>query len=75
MFRNFTNNGHMAGKCPSMSGLWQDQDNNGLQLLLSLPERHNGGRWETLTVDRGQIEIEFVYNMYRVKPAAVSGPS
>jgi hypothetical protein len=41
----------MAKNCPSISGLKQDQHSNALQLLLFLLERHNGGRWETITVD------------------------
>jgi hypothetical protein len=44
MCGQFTSNGHMAGNCPNMYGLRQDRHNNALQLLLSLLERHNGGR-------------------------------
>jgi hypothetical protein len=47
-----SNNGHMAGNCPAMSGLiMHDRHNIPLQLLLSLMEHHNGGRWETITAD------------------------
>jgi hypothetical protein len=48
-----TSNGHMAGNCPTMCGLRRDRHNSTLQLLLSLVERHNGGRWETITADFG----------------------
>jgi hypothetical protein len=34
-----------------MSGLRHDRHNNALQLILSLMERHNGGRWETIMAD------------------------
>jgi hypothetical protein len=53
MCGQFTSNGHMAGNCPTMSGLRHDRHNNALQLLLSLLKRHNGGRWETITADFG----------------------
>jgi hypothetical protein len=53
MCGQFTNNGHMADNCPSMSGLRQDRHNIALQLPLTLMERHNGGRWETITADFG----------------------
>jgi hypothetical protein len=53
MCGQFTNNGHMAGISPTMSGLRQDRHNSALQLPLSLLERHNGGRWETITADFG----------------------
>jgi hypothetical protein len=46
MCGQLTYNTHMACNCPSMSGIGQDRHNNALQLLLSLLERHNGGRWE-----------------------------
>ena len=58
MCGQFTSNGHMAGNCPSMSDLRQDSHNNALQLLLSLMERHNGGRWETITADFGNKPIK-----------------
>jgi hypothetical protein len=53
----FTSNGYMAGKCPTMSGLTHDRGNNALQLLLSLTERHHGGRLETITADFGNKSI------------------
>jgi hypothetical protein len=37
-----------------MYGLRQDRHNSALHLLLSLIERHNGGRWETITADFGK---------------------
>jgi hypothetical protein len=54
----FTSNGHMARNCPSISGLIHDRRNSALQLLLSLMERHNGGRWETITADFGNKPIK-----------------
>jgi hypothetical protein len=54
----FTSNDHMAGNCPTMSGLRQDRHNSALQLLLSLLERHNGGRWGTITADFGNKPIK-----------------
>jgi hypothetical protein len=36
----------MAGTCPTMYGLRQYRHNSALQLLLSLMEHHNGGRWD-----------------------------
>jgi hypothetical protein len=53
-----TSNGNMAGKCPTMFGLREDRHNNALQLLLSLMECHNGGRWETITADFGNKHIK-----------------
>jgi hypothetical protein len=58
MCGQFTSNGHMAGNCPTMPGLRHDRHNSALQLLLSLLERHNGGRWETITVDFGKKPIK-----------------
>jgi hypothetical protein len=49
----FISNGHMAGNCPSMSGLRQECHNNALQLLLTLLEHSKGGRWKTITADFG----------------------
>jgi hypothetical protein len=54
----FTSNGHIASKCPTMSGLRQDRHNRALQLLLSLMERHNVGRWETITANFGSKPIK-----------------
>jgi hypothetical protein len=51
MCGQFTSNGHMAGNCPSMSGLQQDRTTTLYNYLLSLLERHNGGRWEAITAD------------------------
>jgi hypothetical protein len=53
----FTNYGHMAGNCPTMSGLRENRHNSALQLLFSLKERHNGGRYETITADFGNKPI------------------
>jgi hypothetical protein len=36
-----------------MSGLGEDMHSNALQLLFSLLERHNGGRWENIIADFG----------------------
>jgi hypothetical protein len=58
MCGQFTSNGHMAGNCPSMSGLRHDRHNSALHLLLSFLERHNGGRRETITADFGNKSIE-----------------
>jgi hypothetical protein len=45
MCGQFTSNGHMAGNYLTMSGLRKNRHNNALQLLLSLMERQNRGRW------------------------------
>jgi hypothetical protein len=58
MCGQFTSNGHMAGNCPTMSGLRQDRHNNAPQLLISLLERHNAGRWDTITADSGNKPIK-----------------
>jgi hypothetical protein len=54
----FMSNGHMAGICPSMSGLRQDRHNNALQHLPTLLEQSNGVRWETITADFGNKPIK-----------------
>jgi hypothetical protein len=54
----FTGNAKMASNCLSMSGFRPDRHNTALQLLLSLVERHNGGRWETITADFGDVLIK-----------------
>jgi hypothetical protein len=51
MCGQFTSNGQLASKCPSVSGLGQNRHNCALQLLLSVLERHNGGRRETVNAD------------------------
>jgi hypothetical protein len=58
MYGQFTSNGPMVGNSPSMSRLRQDMHNNALLMLLSLLERHNGGRWETITADFGNKPIK-----------------
>jgi hypothetical protein len=58
MCDQFTNNGHMAGFCPTMSGLKQDRHNSALQLFLAVMERHYGGRWDTITADFGNKPIK-----------------
>jgi hypothetical protein len=49
MCGKFIGNGHKAGNCPSMSGLTHDRHNSALQVLLTLLEQSNWGRWETIT--------------------------
>jgi hypothetical protein len=48
----------MARNRLSMPGLRHDRHNIAPQLLLSLLERHNGGRWETITIDFGNKPIK-----------------
>jgi hypothetical protein len=58
MLGQFANNNHMAVNCLSMSGVRQDRHNSAIQLLLSLMEHHNGGRWKTITANFGNKPIK-----------------
>jgi hypothetical protein len=51
MCGQFINNGDMAGNFPSMTARRQDRHSSALQLMLSLLNQSNGGRWETITTD------------------------
>jgi hypothetical protein len=49
MCGQFISNGYVPGNCPSMSCLRQDRHNGTIQLLRTLLQQSNEGRWETIT--------------------------
>jgi hypothetical protein len=69
MCGQFTSNGHMASNSSSKSGLRQDHCNSALQILISVLERHNGGRWDTISADFGSKPIN-----YLTPPLSTQGP-